>query len=82
LEFPAKVRDRFGFASFLAQTGQYPPSAKPLKGVGSGTIELIDNFDSDALRAVCTVRFDSAVYVLHCFPKEIEARRQDSPKRY
>jgi phage-related protein len=52
---------------FLAQTGQHPPSAKPLKGLGSGTVELVDDFDGDTYRAVDTVRFGDAVYVLHAF---------------
>jgi phage-related protein len=70
LEFPAKVQDNFGFELFLAQTGQHPPSAKPLRGSGSGTVELVDNFDGETYRAVYAVRFESAVYVLHAFKKK------------
>jgi phage-related protein len=69
-DFPIGLQEQFGFQLFLAQTGQHPPSAKPLKGLGSGVIELIDNFDGDAYRAVYTVRFSSAVYVLHVFKKK------------
>jgi phage-related protein len=54
----------------LAQTGQHPPSAKLLKGMGSGMVELVDDFDGDTYRAVYTVRFESAVYVLHAFKKK------------
>jgi phage-related protein len=36
------VQDSFGFELFLAQTGQHPPSAKLLKGLGGGAVELID----------------------------------------
>lgn len=68
--FPPKVQEAFGFELFLAQTGQHPPSAKPLKGMGSGVLELIDVFDGDAYRAVYTVRFEAAVYVLHSFMKK------------
>jgi phage-related protein len=64
------VQDNFGFELFLAQTGQHPPSAKLLKGFGSGTVELVDDFDGDTYRAVYTVRFASAVYVLHAFKKK------------
>jgi phage-related protein len=81
LEFPAKVQDNFGFELFLAQTGQHPPSAKPLRGLGSGTVELVDNFDGDTYRAVYTVRFESAVYVLHAF-KEVQAGHQDPSERH
>lgn len=69
-EFPPKVQDSFGFELFLAQTGQHPPSAKLLKGMGSGVVELVDDFDGDTYRAVYTVRFASAVYVLHAFKKK------------
>ncbi|MFZ0844300.1 MAG: type II toxin-antitoxin system RelE/ParE family toxin [Pseudolabrys sp.] len=69
-EFPAQVQDGFGFELFLAQTGQHPPSAKPLKGLGAGTLELIENFDGDTYRAVYTVQFSEAVYVLHAFKKK------------
>jgi phage-related protein len=55
---------------FLVQTGQYPPSAKPLKGLGGGVVELVGNFDKDTYRAVYTVRFGDVVYVLHAFKKK------------
>src|ERR1700722_1221933 len=69
-DFPADVQDRFGFALFLAQTGQHPPSAKPLRGLGSGVVELVEDFDGDTYRAVYTVRFADAIYVLHAFKKK------------
>lgn len=69
-QFPARVQDNLGFELFLAQTGQHPPSAKPLKGLGSGTVELVEDFDGDSYRAVYTVRFGEAVYVLHAFKKK------------
>ena len=78
-EFPAQVQDNFGFELFLVQTGQHPPSAKPLKGFGSGTIELVDDFDGDTYRAVYTVRFRDAVYVLHAFKKKSK-RGGQTPK--
>lgn len=68
--FPPEVQEQFGFELFLVQTGQHPPSAKPLKGMGSGVVELIEDFDGDAYRAVYTVRFTTAVYVLHVFKKK------------
>lgn len=52
------------------QAGQHPPSDKPLRWLGSGTLELIENFDGDTYRAVYTVRFSEAVYVLHAFKKK------------
>jgi phage-related protein len=69
-EFPQKVQEECGFALFLAQTGQFAPSAKMLKGFGSGVVELVENFDGDTFRTVYTVRFEKAVYVLHAFKKK------------
>lgn len=67
--FPARVQDTLGFELFLAQTGQHPPSAKPLKGFG-GVLELVEDFDGDTYRAVYAVRFAEAMYVLHAFKKK------------
>jgi phage-related protein len=69
-DFPPRVQDNLGFELFLAQTGQHPPSAKPLPGMAGGTLELIEDFDGDTYRAVYTVRFAEAVYVLHAFKKK------------
>ncbi len=69
-EFPPRVQDTLGFELFLAQTGQHLPSAKPLKGLGSGVVELVEDYDGDTYRAVYTVRFRDAIYVLHAFKKK------------
>lgn len=69
-DFPPTVQEECGFALFLAQTGQHPLSAKVLKGIGSGMVELVENFDGDTFRTVYTVRFEKAVYVLHAFKKK------------
>lgn len=69
-KFPPLVQDAFGFSLFLVQTGQHPPIAKPLKGFGGGVVELIEDHRGDAYRAVYTIRFGAAVYVLHAFKKK------------
>ena len=71
--FPDPVRDRMGFAIYQAQAGFRHRDAKPLKGFGSGVLEIASRHDGDTFRAVYTVRFDEAVYVLHAFQKK--ARR-------
>jgi phage-related protein len=78
-DFPPKVQDSFGFELFLAQTGQHPPSAKLLKGLGGGVVELIDDFDGDTWRAVYTVRLESAIYVVHAFKKKSK-RGSETPQ--
>lgn len=68
--FPEAIQEAFGFGLYLAQTGLHPLGAKPLRGLGSGLVELVEAFDGDAFRTVYTVRFEQAVYVLHCFKKK------------
>jgi phage-related protein/predicted XRE-type DNA-binding protein len=55
----------------VAQLGEKAANAKPLKGFGdAGVLEVIKDRRGDTYRAVYTVRFASAVYVLHCFQKK------------
>ena len=70
LEFPEEVVDDFGYALYLVQIGGKPPNAKPWKGEDSGVFEIIEDQRGDTYRAVYTVRFSEAVYVLHCFQKK------------
>jgi phage-related protein len=66
--FPEAVRRRVGGALWEAQIGRKAQYAKPLKGFGdAGVLEIVDDFDGDTFRAVYTVRFAKAVYVLHAF---------------
>lgn len=81
LAMPDEVQQVFGFALFQAQIGQLYPAAKPLKGFGSaGVIEIVEDWRSNTYRAVYTVRFAGAVYVLHCFEKKSK-RGIQTPKR-
>ncbi len=68
--FPDAVQDRMGFAIYQAQAGGRHRDAKPLKGFGSGVLQVAARHGGDAYRAVYTVRFASAVYVLHVFRKK------------
>lgn len=68
--FPAEVKDHIGFALYQAQLGLKHRSAKPLKHLGSGILEVVSRYDKDTYRAVYTVRFAEAVYVLHAFEKK------------
>lgn len=68
---PEEVQDAVGYALFFAQTGRKHDRAKALKGFGSaGVLEVIEDFLGSTYRAVYTVRFANAVYVLHCFQKK------------
>lgn len=68
--FPAAVRDEMGFAIYLAQCRQKHVSAKPLKGLGAGVLEVVSDHRAGTFRAVYTVRFADRVYVLHAFQKK------------
>jgi phage-related protein len=68
---PDDVRDVFGFALHLAQIGKKHDKAKPLKGFGgAGVLEVVERDNDGTYRAVYTVKYGDAVYVLHCFQKK------------
>ena len=69
--FPREVRLDIGHARFAAQEGKTDPAAKPLKGFGGASVlEIIASHHGNAWRAVYTVRFQDAIYVLHVFQKK------------
>lgn len=75
-DFPEDVRQVMGFALFLAQSGSKHVAARPLRGFGSaGVLEVADDHAGDTYRAVYTVRFADAVYVLHAFKKKAKRGR-------
>ncbi|OFV93796.1 MAG: addiction module toxin RelE [Acidobacteria bacterium RIFCSPLOWO2_12_FULL_65_11] len=70
-DFPRAVQRDIGQALFAAQCGEEYPSVKALKGFGGRTVlEIVAPFDSNAYRAIYTVRFAGVVYVLHAFQKK------------
>ncbi len=71
LNLPDAVRDVFGFALYQAQLGRHPAQAKVLRGFhGAEVLELRNDWHGDTYRVVYTVRFEQAIYVLHCFQKK------------
>jgi len=70
LEFPETVKDEIGVALSVGQFGGKHPKAKPWKGEGRGVLEVVDDHRGNTYRAVYTVRFEGAVYVLHAFQKK------------
>ena len=70
LGFPETIVDDIGYALGAVQLGGHPASAKPWKGLGSGIFEIVEDDRSGTYRAVYTVRFRKAVYVLHAFQKK------------
>jgi phage-related protein len=66
------VQREMGYALFLAQMGErHSTMAKTLGGFGGATvIEVRESYDGNAYRAVYTLRYVDAVYVLHAFQKK------------
>lgn len=71
LELPTPVRRFFGHALDFAQRGEQHGAAKVLKGFGgAGVLEVVEDDADGTYRAVYTVRFREAVFVLHVFQKK------------
>lgn len=47
---------------------------------GASVLEIISNFDTDTFRAVYTVEFEEAIYVLHYFQKKSK-RGNETPQQ-
>ena len=71
MALPGTVVDVFGYALYLAQISRKHPQAKPLKGSGSaGVLEVVEDKEGSAYRAVYALRFSERVFVLHVFQKK------------
>jgi phage-related protein len=68
--FPSAVQDEVGYGLYLAQVGSKHITAKHLKGFGPAVLEVLSDHRGDTFRAVYTVRWAEAVYVLHAFQKK------------
>ncbi len=71
MAMPGPVRQFFGHALGRAQQGERHESTKVLRGFGgAGILEIIRDEAGGTFRAVYTVRFQAAVFVLHVFQKK------------
>jgi phage-related protein len=74
MALPAHIRRFFGHALDFAQRGSHHDAAKPLKGFGgAGVLEVVEDDAGGTYRAVYTVKFEEAVFVLHCFQRKSES---------
>ena len=78
--FPQTARRIVGEALRFAQQGEKHPKAKPLRGIGSGVLEIVARYDTDTYRAVYAVRISETIYVLHAFQKK-STRGSRTPKK-
>ncbi len=71
LTFPEEVQDDVDAALLLARKGGKAAHAKPLLGFsGASVLEIVERDRSGTYRCVYTVKFRTAVYVLHAFQKK------------
>jgi phage-related protein len=79
--FPDPVQDHMGYAIYVAQRGGKHSDAKVLSGFGgAGVLEVVKDFRGDTFRAVYTLRYAGAVYVVHVFQKKSKTGRE-TPRR-
>lgn len=68
---PREAKREIGLALYAAQQGETDPAAKPLKGFGGASVlEIVARDEGGTWRAVYTVRYEEAIYVLHVFQKK------------
>ena len=80
-EFPEPIQDHMGYTLYVAQRGGKHRDAKAVRGFGgAGVVEIIEDYRGDTFRAVYTLRFARAVYVLHAFQKKSKTGRE-TPRR-
>ncbi|MCL6230376.1 type II toxin-antitoxin system RelE/ParE family toxin [Bartonella bilalgolemii] len=68
---PDIIQQKIGYALYLAQIGDKGENVKILKGFGSANVlEIIERDIQGTYRAVYTIQYEKALYVLHCFQKK------------
>ena len=69
-KLPKAVQRDIGFSLHQIQEGKAPGNVKPLKGLGSGILEIISDYNKNTYRAVYAVKIGEDIYVLHVFQKK------------
>ncbi|HET7411737.1 MAG TPA: type II toxin-antitoxin system RelE/ParE family toxin [Pararhizobium sp.] len=72
-KFPDAVQARMLDALAIASFGQKSDLAKPMKGLGSGVMEIALSHRSDAYRVIYAVQISDAIWVVHAFQKKSTA---------
>lgn len=68
--FPPPVRDRISAALTIAARGSKADVAKPMKGLGSGVMEIAVRYRTDAWRVVYVTELAGSLWVVHAFKKK------------
>ncbi|PSJ51035.1 type II toxin-antitoxin system RelE/ParE family toxin [Kumtagia ephedrae] len=70
--FPALARREAGHQLDQVQTGIDPDDWKPMSSIGQGVREIRIRSMDGAFRVIYVAKFESAIYVLHCFQKKTQ----------
>ena len=71
LTFPEEVQDDVMAALSFAQDGYKAVHVKPLQGFsGASVLEIVERDRSGTYRCIYTVKFPTAIYILHAFQKK------------
>ncbi len=70
--FPVTVRDRISTALTIAAEGGKADIAKPLKGLGSGVLEIAVRYRTDAYRVVYVTEVAGTLWVILAFQKKLK----------
>jgi phage-related protein len=79
LDFPDTVKNNMGYALGLAQIGGKHPRAKLWKGLGTGVLEIVEDYRGDTFRVIYDTFRESSLCT-PCFSEKVEKRDQDSAK--
>lgn len=69
-KFPEPVRDRVNAALTITGEGGKADIAKPLRGLGSGVLEIAVRHRTGAYRVVYVTEIAGTLWVLHAFEKK------------
>jgi phage-related protein len=75
-DFPDVARREAGFQLGLVELGRDPFDWKPMATIGSGVREIRIREPEGAFRVIYVAKFETAVFVLHCFQKKTQATSQ------
>lgn len=69
-KFPEGAQIEMARALTVIAEGGHPDIAKPLKGFGTGVLELALKYRGDAFRIVYALQLGDDIWVLHAFQKK------------
>ncbi len=70
--FPAAARREAGYQLDQVQQGRDPDDWKPMSTIGPGVREIRIRDADGAFRVIYVAKFETAIYVLHCFQKKTQ----------